>query len=257
MASFRVPSALTANHSMPPFRSILRSPSAHVLLLAMLSLLACGGDAARPSRVVGVTLLTREDEFYRELEDGLRKAAAAHGYRLIVTSGDRDLARQQSQIDDFIVRKVDAIIVCAVDSKGIGPAIEKANSAKIPVFTADIAANADAEARKSIVGGTALKADIPQQPREIGTRTIDAIADHFAGRPPAPRVSVPVRIVDADSVGAMQTAIDAIADHLCGRPPAPRVSVPVRIVDADSVGAMQTAIDAIADHFAGRPPAPR
>jgi ribose transport system substrate-binding protein len=35
---------------------------------------------------------------------------------------------------------MDAIIVCPADSKGIGPAIEQANNAGIPVFTADIAA---------------------------------------------------------------------------------------------------------------------
>ena len=65
----------------------------------------------------------------------------AHGYRIVLNSGDRDLAKQQSQIDDFIVQHVDAIVVCPVDSKGIGPAIERANAAKIPVFTADIAAD--------------------------------------------------------------------------------------------------------------------
>src|SRR6266498_2125116 len=89
---------------------------------------------------IGVTLLTREHEFYRQLEAGLKNAADQHGYQLIVTSGDFDLAKQQSQIDNFILQHVDAIIVCPADSKGIAPAIERANLAKIPVFTADIAA---------------------------------------------------------------------------------------------------------------------
>ncbi|MBI4548932.1 MAG: substrate-binding domain-containing protein, partial [Ignavibacteriae bacterium] len=62
-----------------------------------------------------------------------------HGFELITTSGDFDLGKQSSQIEDFITRKVDAIVVCPVDSRGIGPAIRKANEAKIPVFTADIA----------------------------------------------------------------------------------------------------------------------
>jgi ribose transport system substrate-binding protein len=89
---------------------------------------------------IGVTLLTREHEFYRELEAGLREAADARGYQLIITSGDFDLAKQQSQIENFVVQRVDAIIVCPADSKGIGPAIDRANEASIPVFTADIAA---------------------------------------------------------------------------------------------------------------------
>jgi len=99
-----------------------------------------GGGGAAGAKRVGVTLLTREHEFYRQLEAGLKEAAGKAGYELIVTSGDFDLAKQQSQIENFIVQRVDAIVVCPADSKGIGPAIEQANAAKIPVFTADISA---------------------------------------------------------------------------------------------------------------------
>lgn len=122
-----------------------RLTGAWAVLLLAVAPAACnrGADqgAAKPTRTIGVSLLTREDEFYRQLEAGLRNAADAHGYALVLNSGDRDLAKQQSQIDDFIVRHVDAIVVCPVDSKGIGPAIQRANAARIPVFTADIGAD--------------------------------------------------------------------------------------------------------------------
>ena len=129
---------------IPP--SLVRCAGVAALLAASLAPTACrrsgdsGQHAASATKTIGVTLLTREDEFYRQLEAGLQKAAAAHGYKLIVQSGDRDLAKQQSQIDNFIVQGVDAIVVCPVDSKGIGPAIDRANAKNIPVFTADIAA---------------------------------------------------------------------------------------------------------------------
>jgi len=103
-------------------------------------LIASCAKSGTTVKTIGVTLLTQQDDFYRQLKDGLQKAADAHGYKLIVTSGDFDLAKQQSQIDNFIVQNVDAIVVCPVDSKGIGPAIAKANAARIPVFTADIEA---------------------------------------------------------------------------------------------------------------------
>jgi ribose transport system substrate-binding protein len=90
------------------------------------------------SKTIGVTLLTKEHVFYRDLESGLRDTAREKGFDLLITSGDWDLAKQQGQIENFIVQKVAAIIVCPVNSKGIGPAIEKASQAKIPVFTADI-----------------------------------------------------------------------------------------------------------------------
>ena len=92
------------------------------------------------TKTIGVALLTRNHIFYKDLEDGLKEEAAKYKYELIITSADFDLGKQLSQIEDFVTRKVDAIIVCPVDSKGVGPGIKKANEAKIPVFTADIAA---------------------------------------------------------------------------------------------------------------------
>lgn len=110
-----------------------------VSVLAIL-LLSCQGGGGNAEKVVGVALLTRGHVFYRDLEAGLKQEAADQRYELIITSAEFDLGKQIAQIEDFVTRKVDAIIVCPVDSRGIGPGIRKANEAGIPVFTADIAA---------------------------------------------------------------------------------------------------------------------
>jgi ribose transport system substrate-binding protein len=49
------------------------------------------------------------------------------------------VAKQQSQVKDFIVKQVSAIVLCPCDSKAIGPVVAEANKAGIPVLTADIA----------------------------------------------------------------------------------------------------------------------
>jgi ribose transport system substrate-binding protein len=287
-----------------------------------------GGGGGTGGKRIGVTLLTREHVFYKDLEAGLKEAADKQGYQLTVTSGDFDLAKQQSQIENFIVQGVDAIIVCPADSKGIGPAIERANQANIPVFTADIAAqggqvvshvasdnlsggrlaaefiakalndqgevgiigqqevqsgldrelgfkeelkkhpgiklvstlngggvrdralkaaddmlqgnpnikgifginddsalgalsaaegrgrndmvivgyDAIPEAVKAIQRGSALKADVAQQPKELGAKTIEAIAAHFSGGQVQKSIAVPVKIVDANSLKDSGTA---------------------------------------------------
>src|SRR5687767_13099629 len=116
----------------------MRIKATVILVLAALLLIGCSQKS--PRKVIGVSLLTKEHVFYRDLEKGLRSSAANHGYDLVINSGDWDLAKHQAQIENYIVQKVDAIIVCPCDSKGIGPAIQKANSAGIPVFTADIKA---------------------------------------------------------------------------------------------------------------------
>ena len=109
-----------------------------LLFAGGLTLAACQSGPAQ--KRIGVTLLTKEHEFYRQLESGLESEAKQKGFAVLVTSGDFDLAKQQAEIDNFIVQHVDAIVVCPVDSRGIAPAIERAKAAGIPVFTADIRA---------------------------------------------------------------------------------------------------------------------
>jgi ribose transport system substrate-binding protein len=97
-----------------------------------------GGAKARP--VVGVTFLTQTHDFYKELEDAMRKEAAARGIDLIVTSCEMDPAKQASQLEDFVAQRVAAIIAAPCDSAAIGANLQGAEQAGIPVFTVDIAA---------------------------------------------------------------------------------------------------------------------
>jgi ABC-type sugar transport system substrate-binding protein len=101
-----------------------------------------GGSPADRRPRVGVTLLTQTQDFYKDLEEGLREEAAARGLDLIVTSGEMDPARQASQIEDFVAQRVVAIVVAPCDSAAIGSGLEGPGRAGIPVFTADIAARA-------------------------------------------------------------------------------------------------------------------
>jgi ribose transport system substrate-binding protein len=71
--------------------------------------------------------------------DAMKAEGAKHGYEVIITAADMDPARQKDQVSDFLVKKVSAIILCPADSRSIGTSIQAANTAGIPVFTADIA----------------------------------------------------------------------------------------------------------------------
>jgi ribose transport system substrate-binding protein len=88
---------------------------------------------------IGVSVLTLTNPFFKVIGDSITEEAGKHGYDVIVTSGEFDVARQQNQVKDFIVKKVAAIVLCPCDSRSIGPAIAEADAAGIPVFTADIA----------------------------------------------------------------------------------------------------------------------
>jgi ribose transport system substrate-binding protein len=84
-------------------------------------------------------VLTLTNPFFKVIGDTITAEGRKQGYEVIVTSGEFDVARQQNQVKDFIVKKVAAIVLCPCDSRSIGPAIEEASAAGIPVFTADIA----------------------------------------------------------------------------------------------------------------------
>ena len=88
---------------------------------------------------IGVSVLTLTNPFFKVIADNITEEARKRGYDAIITSGEFDVARQQNQVKDFIVRRVAAIVLCPCDSRSIGPAIQEANSAGIPIFTADIA----------------------------------------------------------------------------------------------------------------------
>jgi ribose transport system substrate-binding protein len=100
---------------------------------------AAAASGAPKAKQIGVSLLTVQHQFYQDLRAGLQEEAEKHGYKLLITTAEFDPARQANQVDEFIVQKVDAIVVCPCDSRSVGACIVQANEAGIPVFTADIA----------------------------------------------------------------------------------------------------------------------
>jgi ribose transport system substrate-binding protein len=101
--------------------------------------LAPARAAEKTAGTIGLSVLTMNNPFFKEIADTMAAEAGKHGYKVVAVSGDFDVAKQQNQVKDFIVRKVSAIVLCPCDSKAIGVAIREANKAGIPVFTADIA----------------------------------------------------------------------------------------------------------------------
>jgi ribose transport system substrate-binding protein len=104
---------------------------------------AAGGGCSPRSdarKVIGVTLLTNTHSFFKELEAGLREAAATKKFDLVVVACEFDPAKQASQVEDFVAQKVSAILAAPCDSSAAGSAFAPAERAGIPVFTVDIAA---------------------------------------------------------------------------------------------------------------------
>ncbi len=90
---------------------------------------------------VGVSLLTLKNPFFKVIGDHITAELAKNGYDTIVLSADEDVAKQSNQVKDFIVKKVDAIVLSPCESRSIVPVIQEANAAGIPVLTVDIPCN--------------------------------------------------------------------------------------------------------------------
>ena len=94
------------------------------VLLVVLGLFAgaCGKEeagAAKPAvgaKVIGVSLLTKTNVFFTDIEEGMRAETDKRGWRLVVQSAEKSATVQQRQIEDFVTQKVDAIVVTPCDS---------------------------------------------------------------------------------------------------------------------------------------------
>ena len=111
-----------------------------VLVVSCSKHAAQGPAGGKKQFTVGVTLLTEEHPFYRQLKAAFIDECKARNLKPTILSCNMDLSTQTTQIENFITQGVDAMVVCPAESAGIAGAIRKANKAKIPVFTADIAA---------------------------------------------------------------------------------------------------------------------
>jgi ribose transport system substrate-binding protein len=117
-----------------------------LLLLTLLLPLGCSRKTDTPDApakklkgVVGISVLTMTNPFFKEIADVFTEEMGKHGYSVLAVSGDYNVAKQRSQVQDFLVKKAAAIVLCPCDSRAIGAVIREANDAGVPVFTADIA----------------------------------------------------------------------------------------------------------------------
>ncbi|MBZ5752430.1 ABC transporter substrate-binding protein [Metabacillus rhizolycopersici] len=86
---------------------------------------------------IGLTVGTLANPFFVAMGKGAEEAGKELGAEVLVESAEYDLAKQTSQIENFITKKVDVILLNAVDTKGIAAAVLQAKEAGIPVIAVD------------------------------------------------------------------------------------------------------------------------
>ena len=96
-----------------------------------------GGNAGKSKGIIAYTPQTLSNPFFGVIGDHIRAEAEQNGYEVLIVDPDYDVKKQSDQFDDFIAKNVTAIVLVPCDRLSVGPAVQAANKAGIPVFTVD------------------------------------------------------------------------------------------------------------------------
>ena len=152
---------------------------------------------AKDLKSIGVTVGDLANPFFVQITKGAEMKArqlAGKDVKVTLVSSGYDLGQQVTQIDNFIAAGVDMIVLNAADSKGIAPAVKRAQKAGIVVVAVDVAAE----------GADATVTSNNTQAGELGCQYI---ADKLQGRGD-------VVIINGPPVSAVTNRVDGCMNTL-------------------------------------------
>lgn len=86
---------------------------------------------------IGIVTINLQALFFNQIVSGAEKVADEAGATVQVVNGDDDSVTQADAVANLVAKGVDAIIVDAIDTEGIKPAIRDADAAGVPVVAVD------------------------------------------------------------------------------------------------------------------------
>ena len=89
--------------------------------------------------VIGISMLSMQNEFIVNISDEMQKKAEELGAELIIVDAERSPLKQIEQVESFIAQKVDVIILNPCEYEASSPAVTKALAANIPIVNVNSA----------------------------------------------------------------------------------------------------------------------
>src|SRR5450759_276035 len=129
-----------------------------------------GTPAAKKIRV-GVTVYNMSS-FITQGKEGMESYAAANNVELLWNSANNDVATQATQVESLINQKVDAIIIVPVQADSLGPQLQAAKDAKIPVLAVNTTLKNEA-----LITSAVLPDDVA-----AGAQEMQMMADKLGGK---------------------------------------------------------------------------
>ena len=118
------------------FRKILIT-----MIVLALALIPMAAMAEAETYTIGFAVSTLENPFFVTMKDAAVAKAEELGVELMVLDAQDSAETQASQVEDFIVRGVDLLIINPVDSDAIGTSVVACNTEGIPVITVTRSSN--------------------------------------------------------------------------------------------------------------------
>lgn len=99
--------------------------------------LASGVFAQQKKYVIGLAVANLQADFFNQIKDSVVTAAKAAGVTVLVADGKNDAATQVSQVQDFITKRINALIYIPAGATAASIPVKLAKEAKIPVVCVD------------------------------------------------------------------------------------------------------------------------
>lgn len=132
------------------------------ILMILAGMAFANGGAEDDTMTIGFSVYDMQYGFFQDMEKGTREMAEELGYEFILHDQKSDEALMVAGSQDLIVQGIDALIVSPVKPPAIGPVVEAAHEAGIPVIINDIGGGGsayDAIVISDNFGGGAMAGD--------------------------------------------------------------------------------------------------
>lgn len=104
-----------------------------ILVFSVVMVVACNRVGPRPGLTIGVAFEILQTEYWVASFEAMKDEMNKRGITMLEAIAEGDANRQLEQIQSFIARRVDGIIVVPKDAKTVIPMIRAANQAGIPI----------------------------------------------------------------------------------------------------------------------------
>ncbi len=113
----------------------------HVILALTLAMIASmfvlSGGVTAKTITIAISVPRLSNPFFGRAVKVVQEAAKREGVKLIVLDAGDNSAKQLTDLETMIIRKVDGVLMAPNDQEALVPGVEKLVKAKIPVVTVD------------------------------------------------------------------------------------------------------------------------